>query len=179
MKVVVCDTETGGLNPRYSLLTAAFILVDLNEGKIIDSIDFQFEPEEFILNADAMEVNKLDVRDWNGCTYQDGDSQLKTWLRKHFVSEKAIFCAHNAMFDMSFVQAYLPRSAKQFSFRLLDTTSFGLLFTKQGLIASPSLNCMLEYFNIKQDESKRHTALHDAELTADLIIRIMNIRGFK
>ena len=62
MKLLVTDTETGGLDPtKQDVLTLAFVVWEDN--KILDRIEFKVSKEEYRTNEEAMKVNKINLEE--------------------------------------------------------------------------------------------------------------------
>jgi DNA polymerase III alpha subunit (gram-positive type) len=60
MKLLITDTETGGLDPtKQDVLTLAFAVWEDN--KILDRIEFKVSKEEYKTNEEAMKVNKINL----------------------------------------------------------------------------------------------------------------------
>ena len=62
MKLLITDTETGGLDPtKQDVLTLAFAVWEDN--KILDRIEFKVSKEEYRTTEEAMKVNKINLEE--------------------------------------------------------------------------------------------------------------------
>lgn len=188
MKLLVIDTETGGLDPaRHSLLSWAGVV--WTNGEIVDSIDFYVSERHIQVEPRAMEINKLDLSevDFFGWSPSYAARELDVFFNKHFgaptSSNKIALVGHNVGFDIGFTkrlyrQARRPRFFEQrFSHRTLDTAGILRYLYLAGKIPfnNASLDEGLSYFGIEVPEEDRHTALGDAIATAKLLTALVRL----
>lgn len=129
------DTETGGLTPKHSLLTASFIVADKDFNIILvpnysHGLYLQIKHVEYVLTAGALSVNNIDIGEHHKSSIELSQA------RDEFVAFVAAACAatgkkrlvpagHNVAFDVQFVREYLcPNSAfwdNSFTYPMFDT----------------------------------------------------------
>lgn len=180
---VVVDVETGGFNSQTdALLEIAAVTLDISpdnrwvrgqtihrhvqpfEGANIEKAALEFtgiDPHHPFRNAvperEALEdifkvVRRLIVE--NGCT-------------------RAILVGHNAFFDLGFLRAAAERSKIKrnpfHSFSTFDTAALSALVYGQTVLARAC-----EAAGLKWKANEAHSAVYDAEITADLFCDIVN-----
>lgn len=83
----------------------------------------------------------------------------------------AILVAHNAPFDMGFLRACADKTACHFDNRVLDTVLLSAMVWGQS--APHSLDALVARLGIDLPAERRHTALGDAEATAQALVRML------
>ena len=174
IKIVVCDTETGGLTSNCSLLSASFVIVDTTELAIVDELHMNLGPNDgnFTVNPKALAINNIDLTLHDYVSYEGASTQLFNFLDKHFDmknGEQPYFCAHNTSFDRSFVDEYLI--GHRFHWRMIDTQSFVWELYLNNRIAQPYLSYGLSHFGIINEAP--HTCEGDALATAEFLINYL------
>ena len=88
--------------------------------------------------------------------------------------KRAILVGHNASFDLSFINAALKRNKiSKFplhSFSSFDTATLSGVFFGQTVLARAMSSAKLKW-----NPSQAHSAIYDAEGTADLFCKILNL----
>lgn len=187
MRVMVTDTETGGLDPnKYSLLSVAAVVIDLEakDFKVIESWDAYHrlaDRSHYRTTKEALEINGLDL----DAVFNDGiDSEtlsnklIDTW-NKHGCTAIA---GQNFNFDKKFLARRLFRISddefeQAFSrdgrFNVLDTLSIARLLTGKLNVKSMNLGNLAKAFKIDTKEIKGgfHGALFDSLVTAKLLYK--------
>lgn len=128
------DTETGGLTPDYSLLTASFIAVDENFDivpvpEMPAGLYLQIKHDNYALTSGALQVNKIDIveHDKHALPLADAQRDLHLYIQDvlSVTGRRALVPAgHNVEFDKRFVLQYLlsPEDwEKYFTYPVLDT----------------------------------------------------------
>ncbi|CAG1023453.1 partial DNA polymerase III subunit epsilon, partial [Patescibacteria group bacterium] len=86
---------------------------------------------------------------------------------------KAILVGHNPAFDLSFLNAAIHRTQHKRNpfhpFSTFDTATLGGLAYQQTVLAKVAQAAGMEW-----DNEKAHSALYDAEKTAELFCKIVN-----
>nr|WP_242469454.1 ribonuclease T [Rhabdochromatium marinum] len=180
---VVVDVETAGFDPhRHALLEIAAVIIDMND-------QGQLEPQPTIachvlpfrdaeLDPQALAFNKIDpyhpFRDAR--SESDALKQILTPVRqavKASACNRAILVGHNAHFDLGFVKAAVERTRFKrnpfHAFSVFDTVSLAGLVYGQTVLAKAARAAGLDW-----DDSAAHSAIYDAEQTAQLFCRIVN-----
>ena len=97
----------------------------------------------------------------------------------HRFAEGAVLIAHNAPFDMAFLHRHEPGIGATFENPILDTVLLSAVVFGQG--ESHSLDALTARLGITIPEALRHTALGDAEATAEAFLKLLPMlkgRGF-
>ncbi len=164
-KYVVVDVETTGNSPKNGDKIIQIGLVVIEEGKIVDRfssfVQYDDELSPFIENLTGIQKHQL----------LDAPSfcEIAPTLMNFFL--EAIFVAHNVMFDLTFIQSELEECGyNHFSGPVIDTVELSrlLLPTEE----SYKLNQLA--MKLKIDHERPHQADSDAEVTAELLIFLLN-----
>ena len=181
---IVIDVETAGFNAQTDALLeiAASVLKMDNESGILsidETIQFNIEPFEGAnLEKKALEFTGIDpTNPLRGAV--DEDEALKEifkLVRKKMKAagcQRAVMVAHNAAFDLGFLNAAVERCNIKRSpfhpFVSFDTTTLSGLALGQTVLAKAC-----EAANIDFSNNEAHTALYDTEKTAELFCYIVN-----
>lgn len=180
---VVIDVETGGFNCKTdALLEIAAVPILMNsEGSLIpaETIACEVEPfeganiEESALQFTGIEI---DHPDRNALQEKDALKEIFQPIRKLLKTQnckRAILVAHNAHFDLGFVNAASERCAINRNpfhpFSCFDTATLAGLAYGQTVLARAC-----EEANIAFDSKAAHSAAYDTEKTAELFCTIVN-----
>jgi len=181
---VVIDVETAGFNSQTdALLELAASVLNLDETSGLLSIDetiqFNINPFEGAnLEPKALEFTGIDpTNPLRGAV--DEDIALKALFKlvrkkmKLAGCQRAIIVAHNAAFDLGFLNAatarcHIKRSPFH-SFVSFDTTTLAGLALGQTVLAKACAAANIDFNN-----SEAHSALYDTEKTAELFCHIVN-----
>lgn len=180
---VVVDIETTGLEPqKNALLEVAAVTTKIDEnGKLVPntSLSFHLNPfEGAVIDKKALEFNGIDPEHPfrfpidEDKAIKDLFKQINIELKEHRCS-RAILVAHNAWFDLHFLQAAQARckikNSPFHSFSSFDTATLAALAYKQTVLAKA---CKAAKIDFQPDEA--HSALYDAQKTAELFCTIVN-----
>lgn len=166
MREIVFDTETTGLDPADGHRLVEFAGVELVERMPTGrSIHFYCNPGRS-MPAEAEAVHGLSedfLRDKP--RFMDKAGELLEFLGD------AILVAHNAQFDMRFLNFELKKAARApiGDVRVVDTLD---LARKRFPGAKHSLDALCQRFAIDRSHRVLHGALIDAELLADVYIEL-------
>lgn len=171
-KIVVMDTETGGLDPKkHSLLQVALVVFE--DGNEIDSLKLNVVHDVYNTTEKAMEINGIDLETHVGYFPDDVAEQVVTFMQKHF-EEPAQVCGHNVQFDVGFFKEMFAYANldydKVFSYRLLDTSAVARFLIFTGMVPNRgSLGDLAKFFNIDFVPNELHDALVDCRVTYQLL----------
>jgi ribonuclease T len=181
---VVIDVETAGFNAQTDALlelAASILHLDENTGhfSIDETVQFNINPFEGAnLEQKALEFTGIDpTNPLRGAIDEEvALKELFKVVRKKMKlagCQRAIIVAHNAAFDLGFLNAatarcHIKRSPFH-SFVSFDTTTLAGLALGQTVLAKA---CMAA--NIDFNNSEAHSALYDTEKTAELFCHIIN-----
>lgn len=181
---VVIDVETAGFNAQTDALlelAASVLHLDENTGdfSIDETIQFNIEPFEGAnLEPKALEFTGIDpTNPLRGAIEEDEALKiLFKMVRKKMKAagcQRAIIVAHNAAFDLGFLNAATQRcNIKRSPFHAFvsfDTTTLAGLALGQTVLAKACIAANIEFNN-----SEAHSALYDTERTAELFCHIVN-----
>ena len=184
---VVVDVETGGFNKDTDALleVAAVILGVNNEGNFVrrETVFAQVQPFPGAnLEKASMEVNGIKVDNPLRMAVPEKDALEKLFRPiRNAVSEnactRAILVGHNAHFDLGFINAAADRTQIKRNpfhpFSVFDTATLGGAVLGQTVLAKALMAAGLGY-----NSSEAHSAIYDAEKTADLFCLLLNrLRG--
>lgn len=180
---VVIDVETGGFNSATdALLEIAAVPILMNvEGLLITEATYSRNVTPFEganLEPSALQFTGIDPDDPDRDAL-DEESALKEVfapirkLMKQHGCKRAILVAHNAHFDLGFVNAACERADIKRNpfhpFSCFDTATLGGLAYGQTVLARAC-----ESAGISFDAKSAHSAAYDAEKTAELFCGIVN-----
>ncbi len=181
---IIIDLETTGCVPATDgILELAAILVNFNENDQLQSGElYHCHIEPFLgahLDPKALAVNRIDP----GHPFRFAISEAQALLELFaFVRQalkvtgcrRAILTGHNAHFDLSFLQAAIHRcdlrkKSPFHSFACFDTATLaGFVYGKTVLAKA------LSSASIPFDHEEAHSAIYDAEKTAELFCKMLN-----
>ncbi|MGY6570895.1 MAG: exonuclease domain-containing protein [Salinarimonas sp.] len=171
---VVFDTETTGLDPQRDEIVQLAAMRVVN-GRIVDG-------EVFETLVDPQRPIPPGATAVHGITPQMviGAPRIgEAGARFHRFAAGAVLVAHNAPFDMAFLRRHEADICQRFDNPILDTVLASAVLFGQG--ESHSLDALAARYGIVIPESARHTALGDAEATAQALVRMLPMlraRGF-
>lgn len=180
---VVIDVETAGFNPLTdALLEIAAVTLKLDDnGQLVRDKTIHFHVDPFAganLEPAALEFNGIDPH----CALRGALPETEVMkelckqirkAQKDADCQRSVIVAHNAAFDQGFVNAAINRSAIKRTpfhpFVSFDTTSLSALAFGQTVLIKACKAAGLAF-----DQAQAHSALYDAEQTADLFCIIVN-----
>jgi len=181
---VIIDVETAGFNASTdALLELAAVTVKMDEktGLISPDKSFHHHVEPFTganIEQAALDFNGIDINCAlrGAVSENDAIKALCKDIRKAQKSadcQRSVIVAHNATFDMSFINAALARTEQKRSpfhpFVSFDTTTMAALTLGQTVLVKAC-----QAANIPFDQKQAHGALYDAQRTADLFCFMIN-----
>jgi len=180
---VVVDVETGGFNEKTdALLQVAAVMLDINEqGEFIRTETHTCHVIPFEganLEPASMAVNGIDVDHPLRMAINEKDALVKIFkpireaIKEHDC-KRAILIGHNANFDLKFINEAAKRNnIKRNPFHLFstfDTVSLSGLAYGQTVLSRSAQAAGLPW-----DNNEAHSAIYDAEQTAELFCKIVN-----
>ena len=180
---VVVDVETGGFDwNRHALLEIAAVPIDLDdEGRYVcgPGISTHVVPAPGTeIDPKSLEVTGIDIDH----PFRDAKSErealdtvfapVREAMRKHNC-QRAILVGHNAHFDLNFLNAAVARCGHKRNpfhpFSVFDTVTLAGVAYGQTVLARAVYAAGLEW-----NADYAHSAVYDAERTAQLFCRIAN-----
>ncbi|WAK03461.1 ribonuclease T [Methylobacter sp. YRD-M1] len=180
---VIVDIETAGFNPKkHALLEIAAVIVELNSQHDLEITErysthvIPFKNAEF--DESALKFNGIDPHHPFRMAIDEKEAldmlfkPIKEAVKRNNCT-RAILVGHNPAFDINFLNAAIHRTQIKRSpfhpFSTFDTATLGGLAYQQTVLAKIAKSAGLEW-----DNGKAHSALYDAEKTAELFCKIVN-----
>lgn len=181
-KYFLFDTETGGIRKEMSLLTLYGHILDDNLN-ILDTIDLKIKPDDGVyhLTAQGLGINRINimVHDQVAKPVSEVKNRFKNYIVGWALNQKLTPIGHNVRFDVKFVKTHLLEDwDRYFDRRHIDTASIGKFLALTGIVPklnSYSLADMAAAMLLEVDESKRHEASYDADLTLNVLRSMTNL----
>ena len=179
---VVVDVETAGIDPqRNALLEMCVVLLEINEDHRFIPAESHFEHilpfENAELDAKSLEFNQIDP--FQPLRFAVDE---KTALQRLFAPinsalkrshcQRAVLVGHNAWFDLLFIKEAVRRTGVKspfHAFTCFDTATLSGLVYGQTVLAKA-----VKTAGISFDVKEAHSAIYDAQKTAELFCAIVN-----
>lgn len=180
---VVVDLESGGFNARTdALLEISAVILDMDgEGVLFpqETHSFHLEPfeganiEQSALDFIGVDLESPEREAWpEEIALPELFRKIRTAVKKHSCT-RAIVVAHNAHFDLGFINAAVERCGIKRNpfhpFSCFDTATLAGLAYGQTVLAKACQTAGIGF-----DNSSAHSAEYDAEKTAELFCGIVN-----
>lgn len=180
---VVVDVECGGFNAATdALLEIAIVLLAMDDrGNLVRAATHAAHVEPFPganIEKAALEITGIRVDHPLRLALPEREA-LERVLKpvRHAVSEsgctRALLVGHNAHFDLGFINAACARTQYKKNpfhpFSVLDTATLGGL-----LLGQTVLKRAMDVAGLAYDAGEAHSAIYDAERTADLFCLLVN-----
>lgn len=183
---VVIDVETSGLNPATdALLEIAAVMLSMNEeGKLCRAETHSYHVESFPgarLEKEALEITGIDPFHPFRFAIPERQALERIFAAVRVQLEKtscyrAVLVGQNAWFDLNFILAATKRSGVRYNpfhtFTTLDTASLAGVAFGETVLARAVKRARIPF-----DIQKAHSAIYDAERTAELFCHITNRFG--
>ena len=180
---VVIDIETGGFNSQTdAILEIAAVFVDFDENNLLkptETIAYHVLPFQGAnLDPKAMAFTGIDpyhpfrfAKD-ELTVFQELFKAIRAQIKKTGC-QRAVLVAHNTIFDMSFMQAAAERHQLKRNpfhpFSAIDTVALSAVFLGQTVLAKAC-----DAAGIIFDKDEAHSAIYDAQRTAELFCKLTN-----
>lgn len=180
---VVVDVETGGLNAATdALLQIAIVIVRMDEnGQLFCAATYSTHVEPFPganLDPKSLELNGIQVDHPLRMAVPEQEALQKMFrpIRQEIREtgcNRAVLVGHNSFFDLGFLNAAVERTGIKRNpfhpFSSFDTATLGGLAYGQTVLARAVRASGMEW-----DPRSAHSAIYDAEKTAELFCNIVN-----
>jgi DNA polymerase III epsilon subunit-like protein len=175
-RVVIIDTETGGLEPdEHSLLTLALVT-----GRDTARLDLTIAEPTIVVTPKSLEINRLDPAQIaaTGLPPAAACDAIEAFLERNRPGQDWILCGHNVTFDVNFLKRLYRLAGRPYPKRLghrtIDTHT--LLWALGATGRLPPLkgsDDAFRHFGLEPPTELRHTALGDAVATQALLVRLL------
>jgi len=170
MRELVLDTETTGLR-----LQDDHRLIEIG---IIELIDYEKTGRQYHTYLNPRRSVSAGAVEVHGISYEKlADKPEFFEIAGEFLSfiENSPIIMHNAEFDLGFLNAELGRAGREeiSNERVIDTLSLSRKF--QPRLRSHSLDALCRHFRIDDSNRTLHGALLDAELLADVYLKLLGL----
>lgn len=180
---VVIDVETGGFNASTdALLEIAAVLIDMDAGGTLKrgaTVSYHVQPFAGArLDPAALSVNGIDPFHPLRPALPEHDALIRVFREvrhaaRAYECRRAILVGHNAAFDLGFLNAAVERAQVKRNpfhpFSCFDTATLGGAALGQTVLAKA-----VTVTGMNWDASSAHSAVYDAERTADLFCHVCN-----
>jgi ribonuclease T len=180
---VVIDVETGGFHSRTdALLEIAAVIIEVDAaGRVHRGATHAYHVQPFEgsrMDPASLEVNGIDP--WHPLrpAIPEADAlqrvfrEIRTAIRSHGC-RRAILVGHNAAFDLGFLNAAVERTGIKRNpfhpFSCFDTATLAGAALGQTVLARAAQLAGIDF-----DSREAHSAIYDAERTADLFCHVCN-----
>lgn len=179
---VVVDVETAGVEPdKNALLEMCIVLIEMDEQGQFYRGESYFEHivpfSGAVLDQKSLEFNKIDP--FQPLRFAVDEKIALEQLFKPINAalkkarcQRAVLVGHNAWFDLLFVKEAIKRTKVKspfHAFTCFDTATLGGLIYGQTVLAKAALAAGIHF-----DPHEAHSAIYDAEKTADLFCAMTN-----
>lgn len=183
---VVIDVETSGLNPATdALLEIAAVSLAMNEeGKLYREKTHAYHVEPFVgarLEQEALDITGIDPDYPLRFAIPERQALQRIFAITRSEMEKkgcyrAVLVGQNAWFDLSFILAGVKRCGIRnnpfHTFTTFDTASLSAVALGETVLARATRRARISF-----DIQQAHSAIYDAEKTAELFCHIANRWG--
>ncbi len=180
---VIVDVETGGFNAKTdALLEIAATLIEIDDNGVVrrgDSVHCHVEPFAGAnLEPAALAFTGIDPTHPFRFAVSEKAAlheifQKVRAAQKHHGCHRTVLVGHNAWFDLAFLNAAIERTSIKRSpfhpFTSFDTATLAGLAYGQTVLAKACAAAGIAF-----DNNEAHSAVYDAERTADLFCGIVN-----
>lgn len=179
---VVVDIETGGFDPlNNAILEIAMVQVAFKGAELVAVQQWRRAVSPYegsLIEPAALKVTGIDPADpdRNAVTESTALQDMFSDIRRSMKAsgcQRAILVAHNAAFDQQFLHAAVNRNQLKrdpfHPFSFIDTASLAAVAYGHTVLSEACARAEIEF-----DTSQAHSALYDAERTAELFCAIVN-----
>jgi ribonuclease T len=180
---VVVDVETGGFDwNRHALLEIAVVPLDIDENGLLlpcSATNAHVVPTTgLLIDPKSLEITGIDIDH----PFRDAKTErvaldvvfapVREAMKKHGC-QRAILVGHNAHFDLNFLNAAVARCGHKRNpfhpFSVFDTVTLGGVAYGQTVLGRA-----LQAAGLPWNAAEAHSAVYDAERTAELFCKIVN-----
>lgn len=133
-RIFWADLEMTGLDPEQSVIIEfAAIVTDLNFKELGSYHSVVYQPPSLLEGMDEWNTRThtesgLLAGIPNGKKLELVESELLAFIDEHFKEENPVLAGNSIHQDRKFIDRYMPRLSKRLHYRLLDVSSFKLIY---------------------------------------------------
>ena len=152
-KLLWIDMEMTGLDvDKERIIEVAAIVTDTDFNTLDTYESVVFQEQSYIDSMDEWNTNQhkksgLTEKIPNAPKESVVETELCSFVKKHFAEEPAILCGNSINQDRKFIDAYMPKLANQLHYRMLDVTAWKIIMDLK--------------FNVTYEKKESHRALDD------------------
>ena len=179
---VVVDLETGGFDPQANpILEMAAVQVRYEGKRLVPGERWMAAVQPFPggrLDPASLKVTGIDPDDPARNALREAEALRQMFLAirrslKEQACHRAIMVAHNAAFDQQFLQQAVARTRARRNpfhpFSFIDTASLAAVAYGHTVLSEACSRADIAF-----DANRAHSALYDAERTAELFCAVVN-----
>ncbi|MBU1038767.1 3'-5' exonuclease [Patescibacteria group bacterium] len=164
IEYVIFDVETTGMDPKAGHAIVELAAEKLKQNKVVDSFDTIVNPNRRV-EAEAVAIHGIT----NEMILNQGKPLIEVIPAFMLFASGATLVAHNAKFDLSFINKHLSDlGLPPLSNPVLDTLD---LAKAKVMIGSYNLGYLAKHFSISQPTA--HRALADVQVTRELLLKLL------
>ena len=180
---VVIDIETGGIDPSaHAILEIGAVFLRFTEdNRLVPSKEMHYHvvpAKGTLLDKASLEFTQIDPYHPLRLAISETEALQSLFAcvedyASEYKCRRAIVVGHNAWFDLHALLAGAERSqitqVPFHSFSSIDTASLGAVLNGQTVLAR-----LCRDWGVDHDPEQAHSALYDAQITAELFCRMVN-----
>ncbi len=166
---VVFDTETTGLLPGQGDEIVQIAAVRIVNGRLVEGEVF----DTLVNPGRNIPLSSTDVHGITNAMVTNAPDMESVLRSFHHFAQGAILVAHNAPFDMAFLRRHEVKLGLRFDHPVLDTVLLSAVVFGQH--EQHSLDALTHRLGITIPEEMRHTAIGDAQATAEAFLRLIAV----
>lgn len=181
---IVIDTETTGLDSEKNQILEVAILV-VKKLEVVDCLSVKIKHKEYTVSTKALEVNKINLIDHEKTAYTEKEAveRILCFLRQYKEEQGMIAVGQNVQFDIKFMESMFLRHYKikdwreVVSYRTFDLMGLALVRNIEDKVKLEKLDLdsITKAVDMEIIDSERHTAMGDAEITYEAIIKLLEM----
>ncbi|MBN9231687.1 MAG: ribonuclease T [Legionella sp.] len=179
---VVVDIETAGIDPqKNALLEICIVLLSMDDKGYLQPAQSHFEHvlpfPDAELDPKSLEFIQIDPYQPLRFAVEEKEALQRLYqpinaALKQSQCQRAVLVGHNAWFDLLFLKEASKRTKISFpfhAFTCFDTATLGGFLYGQTVLSKAVAAAGLNF-----DNKEAHSAIYDAEITAELFCRMAN-----